>query len=379
MARANAETKHQIVSKFVSDVLHIRAESCNLRETWTPVGKASGSLGSLYKCQLSVLRNTEAADSHVSFIAKFELNEDNPLHEFSVSNNLFNREVGFYEYVSTRRLELKVPLFYFSSSSPASSDHERYLIIEDLTSTTYSPQFEVGCSYEQCVAVVTELAKVHSLDVALPPELHSSPGNKTLQDLYQSGIQGLLQHVRDSSHLVSHQWEILTHQLPVALKAAYEEAEGHTCMGRPHLHLTHRDMWSGNVLFSSLPCSTSQLVALVDWQFAGLEHCPLFDLMTFLASSVDTHIRQQHSTTLLTLYLDSRSDLGTEDAEYDSLKRIFNKHFLVVGTAFAVASWEIFRVKEVNQDNLSPGCYGIGNFLLLNRFWDLLTDYCNCC
>ena len=370
------ETKQNIVSKFVSDVLHLRAESCTVRETWARVGKTSGSLGSLYKCQLAVSRNMEPADTH-SFIAKFELAKDNPLHEFAVSNNLFNREVGFYEYASASRSELRVPSFYFSSSSPPSPGRlERYLVMEDLTSTAYTPQFEVGCSYEQCVAVITELAKVHSLDVAaLPPEsaLNLSQDNRTLQNLYQSGIQGLLQHARGSSHLVSRQWEILIRQLPEAIKAAYEEMDGHSSAGKPHLHMTHGDVWSGNVLFSLR--STSQLIALVDWQFAGLEHCPLFDLMTFLASSVDTPIRQQYSTALLTLYLDSRSDLCKEDAEYDLLKQIFTKHFLTIGTAFAVASWEIFRV---DQDNQSPG-YGIGNVLLLNRFWDLLTDYCNSC
>lgn len=357
------ETKRQITSRFVTDVLHLSpAETYIVRETWMPVGETTGYLGSLHKCLL-VIGNTEP-ETH-SFIAKFDLPEDNPLHEFAVSNHLFKREVAFYESTKTR--ELKVPLYYFSSSS---FHAQKYLVIEDLTSVTCTPRFELGCTYEQCVAVITELAKVHSFDAESPLKLYSGNTNSTLQDLYQSGVQGLVQCTLGSSPLLPHQWKKLTHQLPDSLKTAYEDMHRCSSVGKPRLHITHGDLWSGNVLFSSVSGSASQLVAIVDWQFAQLEHCPISDLITFLSSSVDTRIRQQNSTALLSLYLDSRSDLCKEDAEYDFLKQIFSKHFLTLGTAFAVASWEIFKTQGVacKQDN---------QCVLLNRFWDLLTDYCN--
>lgn len=355
--------KQLIVSRFVSEILHLSSEPCTILEAWVPVGESSGSLGSLYKCHLSVTRNAEP-ETH-SFIAKFELPRSNPLHEFSVSHNLFDREVAFYEYVSTSSLELRVPAFYFASSSPLA----KYLVIEDLASTACTSRFEDGCSYEQCVAVITELAKLHSLTVvSLPPgsALMVGTDNETLQNLYQSGIQSLLQCAAGKSPLLPQQWEILVHQLPEALKAACEDVRS---VPISHLHITHGDMWSGNVLFS---LSLDSVAALIDWQFAGLEHCPIVDLITFLSSSTDTKIRHQHLTTLLTVYLDSRSDLCKGDLEYCWTKQIFNRHFLTIGTAFAIASWEIFRFRKGSHTTDTDV-----ETKLLDHFWDLLSDYCN--
>ena len=369
-----AETKRLIVSQFVAGVLHLSSDNCSVHESWTPVGETSGFLGTLHRCQLVVVSGAEAESTSThSFIAKFELIEDNPFHEFSVSNNLFSREVAFYEYSSGHGL--KVPLYYFSSlsTSPSCSPSQRYLVMEDLTGKACTPSFEVGCSYEQCIAVIVELAKVHSLDVtALPPgsALMDHSGDQTLQGLYRDGIQGLLKFAEDGSPLVSRQWEILARQMPAAVEAAYEDMVRYSSsVGKPRLHITHGDLWSGNVLFSSVPGLGSQLVAIVDWQFAQLEHCTLFDLVTFLSSSTDTHIRQQYLTTFLDLYLDLRSDLCRENGDHNLLKQMLIKHFLTLGTAFAVASWQIFKVKGVKRDGQGA--------LLLNRFWDLLLDYCN--
>ncbi len=264
----------------------------------------TGQIGASYRLHLEFAANVE--DS-VPATLVLKIAAGDPEARARV-NRGFEKEVRFYLDLAPRT-SVSTPDCWFADIT---ADLNTFvLLLDDLAPRVPGRQVD-GCSFEQAVAAVENLAGLHAplWNDAL---LHEHARWLTPTDAASGEFLGALMHASTGQFIERYQ-DQLTPGDQETLRSAAAAIGPWAALKRDQFSLVHGDYRLDNLMFDPGDAS----VSAVDWQTTS-SGPPTLDVSYFLATSVLPEERRRHERQLLTTYLEALAKYGVDYAFDDAL------------------------------------------------------------
>ncbi|XP_041788689.1 uncharacterized protein LOC121603672 isoform X1 [Anopheles merus] len=253
----------------------------------------------------------------ISLIFKRQITNPNRRRLFRCDAAFENEITAYASIVPVLQRISPYDLPYPKCVTAGSDEHGDRIVLEDLTTSGYAMlDRRVGLSYEHCIAVMKELAKLHAVSLAMKhahPHEYADVCSKIREIVYcpeaaefythslESSLRGALDSLRYSN---GEQGELdgpiravegLTGRL-------YRIMSGLVCDGIDEgwRVICHGDTWVNNLMFSA----DRQHVRLIDLQTMRCT-TPVLDILHLLYTSTEHSMRRQYVTELLLQYRQS--------------------------------------------------------------------------
>uniref|UniRef100_A0A182VYD7 CHK domain-containing protein n=1 Tax=Anopheles minimus TaxID=112268 RepID=A0A182VYD7_9DIPT len=194
-----------------------------------------------------------------------------------------------------------------------SDEYGDRIVLEDLTTSGFAMvDRRIGLSFDHCMAVMKELAKLHAVSLALKheqPREFADLCSKVREIVYCPEATDFYTHSLESSFrgaLESLRYSNSKGDLDGPIRAVegltgrlYRIMRGLVCNGFDEgwRVICHGDTWVNNLMFSA----DCQQVRLIDLQTMRCT-TPVLDILHLLYTSTERNMRQQHVTDLLLQY-----------------------------------------------------------------------------
>ncbi|XP_053680446.1 uncharacterized protein LOC128731356 [Anopheles nili] len=250
----------------------------------------------------------------ISLIFKRQLTNPNRRRLFRCDAAFENEITAYASIVPVMQRISPYDLPYPKCLTAGSDDHGDRIVLEDLTTSGYGMvDRRVGLTYEQCCAVMKELAKLHAVSLALkrtdPAEFEGVCG-KVREIVYcaeaaefythslESSLRGALDSLRYSNRAGT-ELDAPIAALEGLTGRLYRIMSGLVCDGVDEAWrvICHGDTWVNNLMFSS----DHRHVRLLDLQTMRCT-TPVFDILHLLYTSTELEMRRQHTADLLQQY-----------------------------------------------------------------------------
>ena len=269
------------------------------------IGEGVGVLGEIARLTLQLKDETTT-----TVICKFSAIMDGA-REFARDLGYYETELSFYQSIA-RDMPVYVPFVYYQRMD---MDTYRFVIVmEDMVGIA-GDQVS-GCSTDQAVQIVTELAKLHSrwndpqqLDTLTWLRCINAP------ELIKKGMaeteSSLPIYAERFPDLIPTWFDELRRVYPDTLLKLANEFNS-----KPHT-LVHGDYRLDNFIFPSE--GSTKPVAILDWQLA-YRTMSSFDLGYFMFQSLDIELRRSQENLLIDTYVAGRNEQGDRSVTFDSIK-----------------------------------------------------------
>lgn len=258
------------------------------------------------------------------------------LREFSITAGLYEREVNFYQSLSSM-LGVSVPKCYFSMFDESTGDF--VILLEDMP-LGGPDRVPLSCTFNDARAVVTRLARMHarwweSSELARYDWL--SPVDSLLEVVEERYAGWLAESVRKiarkGDRSLSRVGEAIGSNLEHILRKLSEHPQT----------LVHGDFWISNVLFTN---SRSDEFTFIDWQFVGKGRGTL-DAGYFMWS-LPVSERRAHESALIRGYHAELVGNGVEGYTFDDAWQDYRLSWLY---SFILFVWSIADVDISESDD----------------------------
>ena len=292
--------------------------------TARPIG--TGQIGDSFRFGLTYDRGGD--DAPASLVGKFPAAGEES-RQTGVALGNYVREVRFYQQLAPTAL-VSTPRCYFTDVDDATSDF--VLMMEDLAPAEPGDQL-AGVTLDQARGVVRQAARLHA----------SHWNDEAIQDLpWVSGTRASSPYSA-TNEMIAELWQGFKDRYGPRLKPEWVTAGDWLStrfaeMGQPGDDprcLTHCDFRPDNMMFAS--ARGGRPVTVLDWQSVSYG-VGATDVAYFLAGALTPEVRRAHEAALLTLYLDTLTELGVRGYGMDDLKRRYARGgYLLFSTAFFAA------------------------------------------
>jgi len=274
-----------------------------------PVGEGVGFVGQIARIKPEYDRAESGAPE--TLVGKFAA-ADEAGRELAAMYGIYRCEVNFYREISDA-IALRTPRCYFNAVNESAT--EFVLLLEDLSATGRVGDQVIGCTLDEAMLALAELATVHA-SWWQRDELGQMSWLPLLTDLAKiSATQAYPQNwklcLEQYGHLLSPEIRDAAPSLSerlVALMTRFEEV--------PHT-LVHGDYRLDNFFFAN-PGSDYEL-AVIDWQIA-CRGGAAYDVAYFIALNLEAEVRRAHEAALLEHYHRVLVEQGVKDYSLNALK-----------------------------------------------------------
>ena len=319
------------------------------------VGEGVGFVGLLARLHLQYSGHAEGAPRTI--IAKFPSQAEGALAVGKLYG-VYEREVRFYAEIGDR-VGLSTPHCYYSGMD---IDSDRYfLLLEDLAASGRVGDQVAGCSEEEALLAVRELANFHSTWWESPKlsELTWLPRGS---DLVRASMQGL--YPQASQAFMEEFGERLTPEIAGEMAtlgqrvlAALPEVET-----RPET-IIHADYRLDNMFFGA--AGAPYELAVFDWQLPNRGNGS-FDLAFFVSGCMAAERRRASEPRLIQAYHDVLVERGVRDYPFAELLDDYRGALVLALATMTVSGGTLERTNE-RAVNLREG--------MLDRLVTSITDH----
>ena len=314
------KTFDDVTAVWLSEILQSSIDSF----TSEKIGEGIGLMGDIYRVTISY--GSDAEDKPASVVVKLPSSfEEN--RQQGVALGMFEAEVRFYDELGSRT-GTGLPDVYLAAIKSGTA--EFVIVMEDLCDLTMVDQ-AAGMSYEQALAAVKVLAKIHAAwwGKVQTEELEWIPSmvgprieyvDQVLPQIYpifaQTFASGLPEGGAELTKLFSQSYLKLNKAL--AKRAPWT--------------LAHQDYRVENMLFGD---ASKDEVVVIDWQ--GIGRGPgAYDLAYLIGGSMDIELRRTHERDLVTAYHAELLTQGVSDYSADAAWEDYGFAHLLGGLATSI-------------------------------------------
>jgi len=299
------------------------------------VGEGVGFIGLLARLHLRYSGDAEGAPPTV--IAKFPSQAEGA-RAIGKLYGVYEREVRFYAEIGDD-VGLTTPHCYYSAMD---IDSDRYfLLLEDMAASGRVGDQVAGCSEEEALLAVTELAKLHASwwDSSAFPEVAWLPRGS---DLVRALMQAL--YPQSSKAFTEEFGERLTPEIAAAMAtldqrilASLPELET-----RPET-VIHADYRLDNMFFG-IDRAPYEL-AVFDWQTTNRSNGP-YDLAYFVSGCMAPERRRTSEPRLIQAYHDVLVERGVRGYPFDELMEDYGRSLVLALAIMTVSGATLERTNE---------------------------------
>jgi hypothetical protein len=286
-----------------------------------PIGEGAGFAGSVYRLRL------EYEDSETGLPETLiwkTVSGDARTRGFLTTLGAYEREARFYGQLAGG--VAISPRCHFSQFD--AEEGTFCLLIEDVSYMKPGDQIE-GCTFEEALAVIREVARLHSMFWAEQPD--EELGWVPTFD----GGSGYFKRM----HSVA--WRQLARTMERVPEGLIEAAQRigprvsdvKVWLSRPPVTLTHGDLRLDNVFFGRGPNADG--IKLIDWQ-AIRRGKGAYDLAYFLSTSVPVEMRKLRQYELIGTYVETLIEGGVEGYSVEDCRKDFRWALLDIVTFVGV-------------------------------------------
>ncbi len=290
------------------------------------VGEGAGFIGLLARLHLQYNGDAEGAPRTV--IAKFP-SHDEAARAIGKLYGAYEREVRFYAEIGDQ-VGLFTPRCYYSAMD---IDSDRYfLLLEDLTATGRVGDQVAGCSEDEALLAVRELAKFHAIWWD-NPKLQQITWLPLGSDLVRLSMQAL--YPQASKEFMEQSGE----RLPAEIAGAMATLDQHILAALPQLEaqpetIVHADYRLDNMFFGA--DGAAYELAVFDWQTPNRSSGP-YDLAYFVSGCMAPERRRECEARLIQAYHEVLLERGVRDYPFAELLDDYRRS-LVVALAIMIVS-----------------------------------------
>uniref|UniRef100_A0A182XWI6 CHK domain-containing protein n=1 Tax=Anopheles stephensi TaxID=30069 RepID=A0A182XWI6_ANOST len=250
----------------------------------------------------------------ISLIFKRQITNPNRRMLFRCDAAFENEITAYASIIPVLQRISPYDLPYPKCVTAGSDDHGDRIVLEDLTTSGYAMEDRrIGLSFEHCMAVMKELAKLHAVSLALK---HTQPREfadvcakvreivycPEAADFYTHSLESSLRGALDSLRYSNSSEGDLDEPIRAVeglTGRLYRIMSGLVCNGVDDAWrvISHGDTWVNNLMFSA----DRQHVKLIDLQTMRCT-TPVLDILHLLYTSTERAMREQHVTDLLLQY-----------------------------------------------------------------------------
>ncbi len=315
-----------------------------------PIGGNKGFLGELAR----ITPTYDGASGPGSLIVKFASSNDG-VRTLANFMHAYEREIMFYRNLA-HDAPCRPPAPYFSGMDIEAGQF--VLGLEDMADARIGDQIE-GASEADAFDVVRMLARLHG-HYWQSPKLDDSPWMPELTDTLDMALPILVaaqdafrEKFSDAMAGDTASMQPETVELLPKFIASYAE-EART--------IIHMDPRLDNIAFEA--GTGAERIRLFDWQIAS-KGPAAYDLMYFIAGSIETDLRRKIETDLIASYHEELVAVGVTDYSHDKLMLDYRRS---LASMLAV----ILANGEVLKDD--PEHLAMGN-LIVNRYTTAMLDH----
>jgi len=297
-----------------------------IRAQPTQIGQGIGLMGDIFRVELkySQVNSGQPSSIVVKLPSSFEENRTQ-----GVNLGMFESEVRFYNEL-VHEATVGIPKVYFAEIKQGTADF--VVVMEDLSHLEMVDQ-SAGINVEQATAAVRILASVHAAwwDRVQVPELEWIPSmvgpriefvDQMLAQIYPVFAEGFEQYLPAGGLEIYNLFAGNYLKLTTAIAS------------RSPWTLAHQDYRVENLMFG--PPGSGQVVVL-DWQ--GIGRGPgAYDLAYILGGSMETDVRRQHETELVSAYFESLIQHGVSNYSAAQLWEDYAHAHLLGGLATSMVT-----------------------------------------
>ncbi|MCH1512689.1 MAG: phosphotransferase [Acidimicrobiales bacterium] len=286
----------EVTASWLSEILASEIESISAKR----IGEGIGLMGDIYSVELTY--KSDQGDGPASVVVKLPSSyEEN--REQGVALGMFEAEVRFYNELGLET-GTGLPEIYFAKIKPGTADF--VIVMEDLSNLIMVDQ-STGMSFEQALAAVRVLAKIHAvwwgkvqtdaldwIPSMIGPRIEYV--DQVLPQIYPVFAEAFTAGLPEGGA-----------ELMEEFSRSYLSLNGILAERSPWT-LAHQDYRVENMLFGD---TTEDHVVVIDWQ--GIGRGPgAYDLAYLLGGSMDTSLRRIHEKDLVTAYHAKLNESGVE-------------------------------------------------------------------
>jgi len=299
------------------------------------VGEGVGFIGLLARLHLRY--SGQAADAPRTVIAKFPSQAEGAL-AIGKLYGLYEREVRFYTEIGND-VNLCTPRCYYGAMDP---ETDRYLLLlEDLAPSGRLGDQVAGCSEEEALLAVRDLARFHAAWWD-SPKLHEMAWLPRGSDLVRAAMQAL--YTQASGVFLELFGERMTPEivgemgtLDQRVLAFLPEFEA-----RPET-IIHADYRLDNMFFGN--DGAAYELAVVDWQAPNRSNGP-YDLAYFVSGCMPPERRRASEARLIQAYHDVLLERGVRNYPFEELMDDYRRAFVLSLAIMTVNGATLERTNE---------------------------------
>ena len=278
----------QVTAAWLESVLDVTIDSAGVKS----ISEGRGFAGSVYRVHLS--HGGSGAELPDTLIWK-TISGDERTRRFLTTLNAYEKESRFYGQLASD-IDM-APRPYFSDFDSESGAF--CLITEDVSYMRPGDQIE-GCTFEEALSVVCEVARLHSAFWServeerpewIPTFDEGSGYFRRMHSIAWRRLERSFDHVPGGL-------------IEAARRIAPCVPEIKTRLSLPPITLVHGDLRLDNVFLGD--SSHREGIKLIDWQAIRLGR-GIYDLAYFLSTSIPVDLRRQRQDELIATYSESLS------------------------------------------------------------------------
>lgn len=299
------------------------------------VGEGVGFIGLLARLHLHYNGNAESAPRTI--IAKFPSQAEGAR---AIGNlyGVYEREVRFYAEIGDD-VGLTTPHCYHSAMDVESDQY--LLLLEDLAASGRVGDQVAGCSEEEALLAVRELATFHAIRWD-SPKLHEITWLPRGSDLVRASMQAL--YPQASKAFMEEFGERLTAEIATEMAtldqrilASLPELET-----RPET-VIHADYRLDNMFFGA--AGAPYELAVFDWQVTNRSNGP-YDLAYFVSGCMAPEPRRACERRLIQAYHDVLLERGVRDYPFDELMEDYRRSLVLALAIMTVSGATLERTND---------------------------------
>lgn len=283
-----------------------------------PIGEGAGFAGSVYRLRPEYQNTATRLPETLIWKA---VSGDARTRDFLTTLGVYEREARFYGQLADG-LQI-APRPYFSQFDVEEGTF--CLIIEDVSYMMPGDQIE-GCTFEEALSVIREVARLHSMFWAELPDDQLIGWVPTFD-----GGSGYFERMHSAA------WRRLARTMEGVPEGLIEAAQRigprvsdiKTRLSLAPVTLTHGDLRLDNVFFGRRPNADS--IKLIDWQ-AIRRGRGAYDLAYFLSTSVLVEMRKLRQDQLIGTYVETLIEGGVEGYSVGDCRKDFRWALLDIVT-----------------------------------------------
>jgi hypothetical protein len=344
-------TFDEVTPQWLTDALHASGDlppsARVIAREVERIGEGVGFVGQIGRMRLSY--DAEAAGAPPSVIAKLP-SDDEGARTIGSLFGLYEREVRFYEHVG-ESVEVRIPRCYWAA---ADKEADRYaLLFEDMSLTGRVGDQVAGCTEEEALLAVRELAHLHAHWWSSPKlesfgwmNLGADLVRVAMQFAYAGGWGTALERFGD--HMTPEVRSIVEGLAPKLLRLM------DVLQAEVPLTIVHGDFRLDNMFFGHE--GAPYRIAIIDWQSPN-RGWGAYDLAYFLGGNVRPEQRRAWEREMLGEYHGALTEAGVRGYSPDQLRRDYRRS-LMVYLGIMVVDGAMLEVSNERAFNLMAAMFG---------------------